>query len=185
MTREIPPTLRDIAEHQRGVITRRQARGTGLSVDTIRSRLRRGRWRVLQPGYATFAGEPGRDAILWAAVLRAGAGAALSHQTAAELSGLGEKRSSLIHVSVPRHQHIARITGTVIYRSDRIAGARHPCLTPPRTRLEETVVDLTQAARSLDEACDWMYRACGGRLTTPQRLTGASGTGTTCTRTTG
>jgi predicted transcriptional regulator of viral defense system len=171
MTREIPQALRDIADQQRGVIARRQASEAGLSEDTIRSRLRGGAWCVLQPGvYATFTGEPCREAMLWAAVLRAGTSAALSHQTAAELSGLTDRRGSLIHLTVPRQRHIARIPGVVIHRSDRIAGAYHPCLTPPRTRLEETVIDLVEAARSFEDACDWLYRACGGRLTTPQRL---------------
>jgi hypothetical protein len=117
-----------------------------------------------------------RPSPLWAAVLRAGTGAVLSHRTAAELGGLTNNKSGdLIHVSVPRQQHVARIPGVVIHRSDRITEAVHPCLTPPRTRLEETVVDLTQTSGSFDEACDWLYRACGGRLTTPQRLAQAIG----------
>jgi hypothetical protein len=46
------------------------------------------RWRRLHPGvYAAFSGQPGRDPVLWAAVLRAGPRAILSHETAAELHG--------------------------------------------------------------------------------------------------
>lgn len=171
MTREIPLALRDLAEQQCGVIFRRQALEAGVSADTVKSRLRRGTWRALQPGvYSTFTGEPSREGMLWAAVLRVGTSAVLSHRTAAELSDLTDRRGALIHLSVPRQQHVARIPGVVIHRSDRIAEARHPCLTPPRTRLEETVVDLTQVSCSFDEACGWLYRACGSRLTTPQRL---------------
>lgn len=176
MTREIPQKLRDHAEQQCGVIGRRQALEAGVSAETLRWRLRQGGWRLLQPGvYATFTGEPSRETVLWAAVLRAGTAAVLSHQTAAELGGLTDRSGDLIHVSIPRQQHLARIPGVVIHRSDRIAEACHPCLAPPRTRLEETVVDLTQASGSFDEASGWLYRACGGRLTTPQRLVQAIG----------
>jgi hypothetical protein len=46
-------------------------------------------------------------------------------------------------------------------------------LRPPRTRLEETVLDLTQVAASFDEAFDWLSRAVGRRLTTPAQLRAA------------
>lgn len=48
--------------------------------------------------------------------------------------------------------------------------ARHPALLPPRTRVEETVLDLVDAALTLDDALGWIARACGRRLTTAGRL---------------
>jgi hypothetical protein len=54
----------------------------------------------------------------------------------------------------------------IMHRSDRITLTRHPVLLPPRTRIEETVVDLTQCAATFDEAYDWLSQACGGRLCT-------------------
>ncbi|HKB29464.1 MAG TPA: hypothetical protein VKD26_01370, partial [Streptosporangiaceae bacterium] len=51
--------------------------------------------------------------------------------------------------------------------------AGHPAATPPRTRIEETVLDLTQTAASFDDAVDWIIRGCGSRRTTPQRLVAA------------
>ena len=44
---------------------------------------------------------------------------------------------------------------------------------PPRTRIEETVPDLAQAARTFDVAFGWLCQACGSRLTTPDRLLAA------------
>ena len=44
---------------------------------------------------------------------------------------------------------------------------------PPRTRIEETVLDLAQAARTFDVAFGWLCQACGSRLTTPDRLLAA------------
>jgi hypothetical protein len=119
----------------------------------------------LQRGvYAAFTGEPGRTALLWAAVLRAGSGA-LSHQTAAELFGIADAPARLIHVTVPAGRHPARpgaIPGILIHRSDRVLVARHPVLQPPRTRLEETVLDLVHGAASFEEALGWLCRASAG-----------------------
>lgn len=78
----------------------------------IGGRLRLGAWQQLHPGvYATFTGEPPRPAMLWAAVLRAGSGAALSHQSAAELFQLTGTPSSLVHVTVPADRRVRGAAG--------------------------------------------------------------------------
>jgi hypothetical protein len=41
---------------------------------------------------------------------------------------------------------------------------------PPQTRIEDTVVDLTQTAAHIEDAVSWLARAVGGRLTTAPRL---------------
>jgi hypothetical protein len=106
MKGELPPTLGYLAGNQSGVVSRSQALRAGLTVDTIKFRVRSGRWRQIHPGvYATFTGMPGRSARLWAAVLSAGPGAVLSYQTAAELQGLADKPDDSIHVTVPRERH--------------------------------------------------------------------------------
>jgi hypothetical protein len=48
--------------------------------------------------------------------------------------------------------------------------ARHPTLTPPQTRVEETVLDLAGAAATADGAYGWITRALGRRLTTQAKL---------------
>ena len=45
-----------------------------------------------------------RDALLWAAVLAAGPGAQLSHETAAEINRLTDRPSPFIHVTIPADQ---------------------------------------------------------------------------------
>ena len=71
-------SLRELIQRQRGVLSRQQLLNSGFSEDLINARLRRGRWRQIQLGvYATFTGEWSREVMMWAAVLRAGAGAAL------------------------------------------------------------------------------------------------------------
>ena len=79
----------------------------------------------------------------------------LSHQTAAELWGLVDGASPVIHVTVPHGSNPERcgpIPGVVIHQSRSLQRARHPVLTPPRTRVEETVLDLIDCARTFDEA---------------------------------
>ncbi|HEY7145041.1 MAG TPA: hypothetical protein VH637_12425 [Streptosporangiaceae bacterium] len=174
MTIELSAAARQLLDVQRGVIACWQAPAVGLELTSIKSQARSGRWQRLQLGVvATFTGEPGREAQLWAAVLRAGPGAVLSHQTAAELDGLACAPSPAVHVSVPVGRHLSMIPGVRVHRSVRVAQARHPSRLPPRTRIEDTVLDLTQSAASYGIAFSLLCEACGSRLTTPQRLTAA------------
>jgi hypothetical protein len=169
-----PQGLAELLERQRGIVTRSQAASYGMDWGRIKRRLRSGRWTAMHRGvYAAFSGEPCRDAVLWAAVLRGGPGAVLSHHTAAELAGLADGQRELIDITVPLTRHPQSIRGVRVHRSGRVAAAAHPVLLPPQTRLEETVIDLTQDAASLDEAYDWICRAVGRRLTTTARLRAA------------
>jgi hypothetical protein len=163
-----------LLEVQSGVVSRRQATETGMSATSIASKLRSRRWQQLRQGvYATFTGAPDRQAQLWAVLLRAGPDAVLSHWTAAELHGLLDEPRSLVHVTVPASRCPKPIEGTVVHRSIFVAEARHPVLLPPRTRIEHTVLDLTQASGSFDQAFNWVCRAVGRRLTTDARLRAA------------
>jgi very-short-patch-repair endonuclease len=176
MTANLPQRCCELIELQRGVLARWQAPSVGLDSSTINSQLRNGRWRQLQWGvYATFTGEPCREAELWAAALRAGREAILSHQTAAELDGLTGARIPAIHVTIPGSARADPIPGVRVHRSERLAEARHPSRMPPRTRIEETVLDLAQTAKTIDDAFGWLCQACGLRLTTPELLLTALG----------
>ena len=174
MTNDIPESLLEVAQTQAGVVSRRQALAAGVSRAELGWQLRRAHWQPLQRGvYALFSGQPGREAVLWAAVLRAGAGAMLSHHTAAELAGLADRPSGSIHLTVPASRRVLPVPGVIIHTSSEAAGARHPALRPPRTRVEQTVIDLVGLAVTFDEACGWVTRACGRRLTTEERLRSA------------
>jgi hypothetical protein len=162
--------LDDLIRCQHGVVTRVQAIAGGLTGSQIEVRLSTGRWRRIFTGvYLTFNGPVPRRSLLWAVVLRAGSDAVLSHETAAELAGLGEP-TPVIHVTVPSHRTPGRIAGVVIHRSVHLTQCRHPTRLPPQTRVEDTVVDLTQSCRRLDDAMAWLARAVGSRTTTPERL---------------
>jgi hypothetical protein len=129
--------------------------------------------------YATFTGQVHREAKLWAALRRAGPGAMLSHETAAEVHGLTSKPSAKIHITVPPSRRPAQhrpIRGVVIHRSDQSLPARLPEWKLPRTRIEDTVLDLVVAAKSFDEAYSWISRAVSERLVTVAMLREAMST---------
>lgn len=171
MTGQLPADVRDVLARQCGVFAWWQASEMAVDRGVIANRLRSGRWQRPHWGvYAAFTGRLGREAELWAAVLRLGPRAVLSHQTAAELDGFATGPSRLIHVTVPVDQHMIRVPGITVHRSGRLDVARHPLRTPPRTRVEETALDLAQLAVTFDEAFGWISRPCSRRLTTPQLL---------------
>lgn len=179
MATDLPDDCAQLLALQHGVIARWQAPAVGLSPATIDALLRRDRWRSLYRGvYAAYTGTPPRQGLLWAGVLRAGPGAVLSHHTAAELDGLTERPVEAIHVTVGDDRRV-RVSGEggreltpriIIHRSNRIDVIRHPARTPPRTRIEETVLDLAALSTSFDDAFAWLSRGCGRRLVTPQLL---------------
>jgi very-short-patch-repair endonuclease len=172
----VPERCRELLAVQDGVISRGQALEGGMSVTQIRGRLRNGRWQPLHRGvYAAFTGEPTRLALIWSALLSAGPGAAVSHYTAAELFGLGSSAQA-IHVTIPAPRTVQQAAWSpalprlVVHRSDRVLRARHPALLPPRTRIEETIVDLTQSAATFEDAFGWLARACASRICTADML---------------
>ena len=168
------PAFDELTETQRGVVSRQQAIACGLTPDAIDWLITSGRWQSVRRGvYAAFTGDPTREAVLWAALHRAGTGAVLSHQTAAELFKITDKQSSLVHVTIPTSRHVVGCDGMVVHRSARLAEARHPSLLPPRTRIDETVLDLVAQAATFDAAFTTACAACQRRLTTAGRLADA------------
>lgn len=165
---QLPDRCLRLLSSQRGVIASWQAQAVGISSGQLQNLVRYKRWQRLYFGvYAAFTGEPPREAVLWAAVLRTGPRSVLSHETAAELDGLLDKRSKLVHVTVPGPQHRPPVAGLAIHRSDRVIDVRRQRPLPPRTMPEETVLDLAGAAGSFDDVVSLLARACQRRLTTP------------------
>ena len=170
---EMPPQSGELLAIQGRAIARRQSIEAGMDPRAMRGQVSNGRWQRPQRGvYVAFSGVPARETILWAALLRAGPDAVLSHQTAAERHGLIDEPSSLITISVPASKRPARakIPGLVIHRSDAIERTKHPAMLPPCTRVEDTVLDLIQIAPTFDDAYAWICRAIGRRRTTAGRI---------------
>jgi hypothetical protein len=152
VSNEIPPKLRVVAHDQAGLVSRPQAVGAGLSRGMINYKIKFGRWQPVHRGvYATFSGPLDRRAHLWGAVLYAGPGAYLSHQTAAEINKLTDDKLPVIHVSVPGSRRVVPPNGVAIHGSSHKAMIWHPPGIPPYTIAERTVIDLVQTAARLDD----------------------------------
>lgn len=160
--------------NQARVTSRSQALDAGWSPKAIEWRLRRGRWLRLRRGaYAAFTGDVSREARLWSAVLRAGSGAVLSHETAAEVHGFAGEPSRKIHISVPAGRNPARlqpIRGVVIHRTRILRPDWQPPWELPRTTAEDTVLDLIATAETFDSAYRWICAAIGDECTTVTAL---------------
>jgi Transcriptional regulator, AbiEi antitoxin len=177
MTERQAMTWRSQLQSQSGVISRGQASEAGYTEKAIDYRLRSGAWRRVRRGaYAAFTGDLSREGKLWAAVLRAGPGAVLSHETAAELHGLIDKPVGPIHVSVPAERRPGQggmIRGMVIHRSRCLVAEWQGPWRLPRTSVEDTILDLVAAARTFDDAYGWISLGIGRRLTSAKSLSKA------------
>jgi hypothetical protein len=168
----IPARLLDQARWQAGLVTREQALRAGLSSNAITSKVVHNRWQQVHRGvYATFTGSLVQEARLWGAVLYTGPGARLSHESAAELIGLTDRRSPLIHVTIPPNRRVKPPQGVIIHISpNRSMGWRFAHGVPPHTLAEETVIDLAHAATDLDRVIAYVTGAFGRKLTSEERL---------------
>lgn len=150
--------MEDVAAQQHGLVTRKQAVGYGLTKKAIEHRLRSGRWRHVQRGVFRLAGalETPHLRVL-AAVLAAGTGAVLSHESVAALYGLPGFDLEPPVVSIPRARRA--IPGVRFEQS--LALPPHHCRVVagiPCTSVARLMFDLCghvrpgRAARALDNA---------------------------------
>lgn len=163
---------------QHGIVDRSQALRSGFTRRQIEYRLRSSAWQSVYPGvYATFSGPLSPEARLWAAIRLAGDDAMLSHQTAAEVHGIIDKPlGTAIHITVPRHRRPVRrnsVHGLVIHRSDQSQAQPVGPFNLPRTRIEDTILDLVAAAPSFDHAYSWIARSVSRKLVTVSSLQAA------------
>jgi Transcriptional regulator, AbiEi antitoxin len=174
MAKPRPITWPELLDFQSRVVGHRQAVRHGISQTAVVRRIKSGAWQRLHRGtYATFSGEPSREARLWAALLRAGPGAVLSHETAAEVHHLVDKPAAKIHITVPASHDPARrgpIRGVIIHRSRNLAREPLPPWQLPRTPIAETVLDLVESAATTDDAFACLARAIGRNLVNPAML---------------
>jgi len=166
MGNDIPPSLRRTIAEQAGTVSRRQALMAGVSSSTTASKVRHGLWQHIHPGvYYAFTGDVRWEARLWAAVLYAGTGALLSHETAAEVLGLTDRRHPVIQVAVPASRRVRPPQGVAIhYSSFDYPRWRPQRGVPPHTFYAETIIDLVGAADNLDDVVAWVSRGIARNL---------------------
>ncbi|HEV3401749.1 MAG TPA: DUF559 domain-containing protein [Acidimicrobiales bacterium] len=139
--------LAELASRQDGLVARPQARDH-LSKKQLEGRLASGRLVVVRRGVYRFAGvPPGPRADLRAVCLAVGAGAVVSHRSAAELWDLRGVVADRPEITVPAPMW-PRLPGVRCHQSGRLLAAHFttrsgfPVTTPPRT-LADLAFDLS------------------------------------------
>jgi very-short-patch-repair endonuclease len=163
--------IAQVADRQRGRVSRRQLLDAGLSDRVLHRLLSNGTLRRAHPGvyiYGHTAEVQYADAV--AALLSCREHAWLSERTAASIWGLLPAGPDDVHLIVPRREPRRSRPGIVIHRSRLITPAdvtikhRLPITTP-----EWTLLDLAEShtARQLERALD---EALGLRITSRSKL---------------
>lgn len=165
-----------MAAGQEAVLARPQALAAGMASSTFGRRVDMGLWQRLHPGVVVAHSGPISDlSRVWGALLYAGSGAAASHDTAAWLEGLFDEVPAEVHVAIPARRRVSVQEGIAIHPSRRCPDSVHPVRVPPRTRVEQTVLDIVDAATTEANVLDVVLRACQRRVSTPARLSDALG----------
>lgn len=152
--------IHDLAARQHGVVARRQLRELGLGEDAIDHRLTSGRLVRLERGvYSLGHAELRTEGRLLAVVLAAGAGAVLSHRSAAGLWGLRPAGGAFVEVTAPGRSGVNRRRGRILHRSlalpsgERTVERGVPVTTVPRTLLDlAAVVPAHHLRRAVERA---------------------------------
>lgn len=166
--------LRERAERQFGLLCRRDLMEAGVSQAATDRRLELGEWSRLHRGvYRTNVGPVSLAERELGALLAVGAGAVLSHQSAARRLGLETSPFNQVQVTIPAAREVRRLDGVVIFRSRDLMPEDTTAHGPFRfTRLGRTLVDLASvleprwlratldsALRQRSSNLEWIKRA--------------------------
>jgi very-short-patch-repair endonuclease len=156
-----------LARRQHFALTRAQLVALGFTLGAIRHRREDGRLHTIWEGvYAVGRPNLTREGLFTAAVLACGDGAALSHESAAELWGIRRPHTGPIEVSVPATRNPRR-AGLRVHRRaafDTTRRQRIPITTVVQTLIDGSLrLDATQLERAVNEAVN-------RDLTDPERL---------------
>lgn len=170
---------RAVAARQDGVLARQQALAAGLTDDAWQWRLTTGTWQALLPGVAvTHSGPTTVRQRAWAAVLAAGAGAALSGDAGLRALGLRLPEPRAVDVAVPERRvlRLRRLpdahggTPVVVRRVRGLAAWTAPRRGVPTLRPAPAVLHAAAWAPT-DRAAEWRIAAAvQQRLVTPASL---------------
>ncbi|MFI7585821.1 hypothetical protein ACIB24_01955 [Spongisporangium articulatum] len=160
-----------LASDQAGAVSASQLYAVGVTAKQVRVAVRARRWRRVLPGvFVVFTGPLPDLTRVWCALLYAGAGATASHGTALWLHDGAERGTPLprpIELSVPHERKVKAPAGVVVHRRRKLPDSWG---SPPRLRVEPTVLDLAEAAHGEDAALEPVLRAIQRRLTKASRL---------------
>lgn len=151
-----------IAQTQGLVISEKQCREAGFRQSRIMRLVDRGLWRRLLPGvYFTSNGDLQWFSRLHAALLYAGDGAAISHESAAFVHGMSLKIPKTITMTIPEPRRVAKQHGLRIQRRRTVPRAVG---TPPIVTAAETLVDLFDTDLNMSDALGYLTSAIRKRV---------------------
>ena len=150
-----------MANRQGGAFSFAQAIACEFPRSTIGRRIHTGAWERVHPGvYVVGGGQPTRDRELWAAVLAAGRGAVVTHESAALLHGAERLPLRPITLTNPHGSH-HRLSSVVVHQIDDLIDAhrttrlRLPVSTPARSVVE---LGATQSVEVVGRVADDLVR---------------------------
>jgi putative AbiEi antitoxin of type IV toxin-antitoxin system len=163
------PGLRRLAELQAGIVSREQAIGHGLSSKSVGRLVREEHWQRVAAGiYLTAPGPPDWTALAWAGVLLGGDRAGIGGAAAGYLHGIIDSPPATIPILIP-HDVRRQDQPPWVFSRRRSDDRLHFRGSPPRSGVEDTVLDLCDAA-SADRVVTWLTAAVQQRRTTTTRL---------------
>lgn len=169
-------TLQLTADHQCRVVSRAQLRAAGWSRHHVAHEIEFGRWTIVAPEVVALHNAPLSHAQrLWLGVLHAGAGSALSHRTACELSQLTGWEGDRIEVLMPKSATVERLPGFVFHETRRDYHAWiHPTKSPARLALDYAALLTAERQQRIQPGIGILAACVQQRLTTADRLFSAS-----------
>ncbi len=161
-TRVPDPALWDLAEAQRGVLSRHQILALGGTDAMIRRLLREGRWHRVVSGIVSTSRRPEWLGWVWAGLLLGGSSAVVGGAAAAHLHGI-TGQPDVVDIwapgKSPRWRHPWRFHRQ--FRSGRGE--------PAKVSLEQATMDVCSIGDA-DEIAATLASAVSTRRTTPERL---------------
>ena len=161
MGRKGEARLVELASKQLGVVTARNIAACEVPRGLLSRRLETGEWIRLHRGVFKIAWSKATlDELEMAAILAAGAGAVLSHTSAAARLGLAVPSNPLVQITIPVLRRAPRLVGVQVWRSRDLIAPDVTRRGPFRlTRLARTMIDL---ASVLDDK--WLRAALDSAL---------------------
>lgn len=160
-----------IAARQGGVVTGAQLVDAGCTASQIAGWLESGRWTRLHRGvYVVFTGPVPPITRVWAALLAAGPDAAVGGETALWLDGLPEARADPVTICLPWERQTFAVRGARVVRCRDLADRVHPVARPRRLRIEDALLDVTDACAAESAVVAAVFRVAPDRRTHPERI---------------
>ena len=168
----LPPPLVALASRQSGVLSGAQLARAGATTAWTSRQVAAGHWRRLHRGVLVIhSGPVAWQTRAWAALLYAGDGAALSHETAAHIHEMTSRAPGVITVSIPEARRVMPTPGVLVVRRSPVPPAWGRLRTVDRA---DTAVDLVARSTTVDAAIGWICSAVRAR-TRPEEIRRAAG----------